>query len=373
MNSKNSQKNISRLEGCTVIGALTITSFITDAATIVHGPAGCAHQSASMIQSAMLYNECFDVPEIFTSSMSEEEIIFGGEGRLKDTIMDTVADGRYKAIFVIGTCISDTIGDDIGFVCANASAEYNIPIIPIDASGFLGGSFEKGFISAIKGVTELIPPCKNEASAPSETEVRSEEENKLKKRVNIIAEKNLEYEVDDNFAEIKRLLSLLGAEVNLRLARRTKVSDIARFNDAALNIIRDDPTGEISAHFKSISDIPVIEAFPTGLSGTIEFLKDAGRLMNLDENAIQNAVNSELKNQEEMLKRFGDLKGKKVSFDLFGFQKADSTFLDEIAERVGLKIDIDGATIMIPFYTPIGTAGVKQMLVQWRRFINGRR
>lgn len=367
MNSKNSHKNISRLEGCTVIGALTVTTFVTDAATIVHGPAGCAHQSASMIQSAMLYNECYDIPEIFTSDMSEEEIIFGGEERLKETIRETVTDGRSRAIFVIGTCISDTIGDDIETVCRNASAEYNIPIIPIDASGFLGGSFEKGFISAIRGVTELIPPRRTETEAP---EAPTEPEPKT---VNIIAEKNLEYEVDSNFAEIKRLLSLLGADVNTRIARRTTVADIARFNNAALNIIRDDPTGAISAHIKSVSDIPVIGAFPTGLSGTIEFLKDAGRLMNLDEKTIESAVSSELKNQEEMLKRFADLKGKKVSFDLFGFQKSDSAFLDEIAERAGLKIDVDGAAIMIPFYTPVGTAGVKQMLVQWRRFINGKR
>ena len=95
--------------------------------------------------------------------------------------------------------------------------------------------------------------------------------------------------------------------------------------------------------------------------------------MNLDEKTIENAVTSEMKNQEEMLGKFRDLKGKKISFDLFGFQKADSTFLNEIAERAGLKIDIDGPAIMIPFYTPVGTAGVKQMLIQWRRFINGRR
>ncbi|MBR6497507.1 MAG: oxalate:formate antiporter [Methanomicrobium sp.] len=370
MNSKNSHKDISRLEGCTVIGALTVTSFVTDAATIVHGPAGCAHQSASMIQSSMLYNECYDIPEIFTSAMSEEEIIFGGEERLRDTIRETVAGGRYKAVFVIGTCISDTIGDDTGIVCDNASAEYNIPVIPIDASGFLGGSFEKGFISAIKGVSELIPPIPPRMTEA--TGIHAEPEPKPK-TVNIIAEKNLEYEVDSNFAEVKRLLSLLGADINIRMARRTTVADIARFNNAALNIIRDDPTGAISAHLKSVSDIPTIERFPAGLSGTIEFLKTAGRLMNLDEKVIEDAVNAELKNQNEMLAKFADLKGKKISFDYFGFQKADSALLDEIAERAGLRIDIDGAVITVPFYTPVGTAGVKQMLIQWRRFINGKR
>ena len=40
---------------------------------------------------------------------------------------------------------------------------------------------------------------------------------------------------------------------------------------------------------------------------------------------------------------------------------------------IGFGAAVYGAAIMIPFYTPIGTAGVKQMLVQWRRFINGRR
>ncbi len=58
--------------------------------------------------------------------------------------------------------------------------------------------------------------------------------------MNIIGEKNLEYEVDENFAEVLRLLTLLKIPVNLRFLHNSTMSDISRLGAARLNILRDE-------------------------------------------------------------------------------------------------------------------------------------
>ncbi len=368
MNSKLLHKNISRHDGCTVTGALTVTTFLRDSATIVHGPKGCCHQASSVLHSSMLYNECFDIPDIFSSAMDEKNIIFGGEDSLNDAIKEAL-DEDFMCIFVIGTCISDTIGDDIESVCSKFKSRSEIPIIPVRASGFLGGSFDKGFISALKSASKLIktPDLKNIKSGQN-----SEKSPKIiwddkTPSVNIIGEKNLEFEAENNFLEVKRLLKLLGADVNVRFIRNTTTSDIKKFCDASLCVIRDDASGEIKEYFEGITGLPCISSYPCGVCGALDFLKEAGHHLGINPD---DAVNLEIAHQKEVFSSFEDLRGEKISFDSFGFQKAESSLFKDIADLTGIIPDPDGAVIPVPFYTPVGTAGVKQMLLQWRRFIN---
>ena len=198
MNSNHSPSSTSRHNGCSVPGALSVSAFIKDAASIVHGPEGCAHQATSLFYSAMLANDRFDIPEVHSSGLLENEIIFGGEEKLNDTIRDVISYGP-SVVFVIGTCISETIGDDIESICME---EWDVPVINLKTSGFLGNSFESGFSGALKGAAELIDPCGEKTLS-----------------ANIIGEKNLEFEVEDNFSEIKRLLDLLGVKINIRFVR----------------------------------------------------------------------------------------------------------------------------------------------------------
>ena len=44
----------SRLEGCTLTGALSVTTEVTDGVTIIHGPAGCSQHNASLLLATLL-------------------------------------------------------------------------------------------------------------------------------------------------------------------------------------------------------------------------------------------------------------------------------------------------------------------------------
>ena len=350
MNLKPSHSDISRHDGCTIQGALSITAFVDDAITIIHGPSGCTHQSSAFFYSALMYNGYYDVPFILSSELGENDIIFGGEKKLSDTIEKALTYDP-KAVFVLGTCVSATIGDCIEGVCR----EYNtVPVIPVNTAGFLGGSFSSGFEEALLAASTLIPEEGKKESKPKTPSV------------NIIGEKNLESDIDENFTEVERLLKLLNARINMRLARHTTIKEIQNMKSADLNIFRERLPEKITDHFTQKTCLNHIEEFPAGFSGTIEFIKRAAEYLDIDPG---HALTEEEKYQRSIIREFSDIKGKKINFDSFGFQNADYDILNEMSEYFGIKVDDEGTEIPIPFSAPVGSTGVKRMLHQWRRFL----
>lgn len=346
MNSNLSLSNTSRHNGCSVSGALSVSAFIKNTVSIVHGPPGCAHQASSLFHSAMIANDRFDIPYIYSSNLLENQIIFGGEDKLKKSISEALSFDP-SAVFIIGTCISETIGDDINSVC---NGDFGVPVINLNTAGFLGDSFETGFINAIKGATELIKPGEEKTLT-----------------ANIIGEKNLEFEVEENFSEIKRLLGLLGIDVNIRFVRDITVDEIGTLCNGSLNVFREDPSGVLTQFFAEKTGIVSISEFPSGTADTLEFLKNAGALLNLP---CEDAIEREREYQFSVFEEFSDLRDEKIAFDSFGFQNAEMPFLMEIAENMGIRIDPDGAVIPVPFTAPVGTGGIRRLLREWRRFID---
>ncbi len=347
MNSNHSLSNISRHSGCSVSGALSVSAFVKDAVSIVHGPSGCAHQASSLFHSTMIAHERFEIPYIHTSGLRENEIIFGGEDKLRDSIKEALSLGP-SAVFVIGTCISGTIGDDIDSVC---NEDRGIPVINLNTAGFLGDNFDTGFFNAIRGVSELI----------------GEEETDKTLSANIIGEKNLEFEVEENFEEIKRLLNLLGVGVNIRFVRDIRVDDAADFSRGSLNIFREDQTGDLSRFFSEKTGIPSIPRFPCGTAETLDFLVNAGTILGIP---WEEAVRKEKEYQQSVFDEFSDLRGGSIAFDSFGFQNAEMPFFTELATNTGIKVDSEGTLISIPFGFPVGTTGIRRLLREWRRFIS---
>jgi nitrogenase molybdenum-iron protein alpha/beta subunit len=347
MNSKHLHSNSSRFEGCTITGTLAVTAFIRDAVSIIHGPSGCAHHNLSLIHATLLGQETLQRCRIISTGLAEQDIIFGGEDALEEAI------GRASAqfpgvIFVLSTCISDTIGDDVEAV---ASRDWGVPVQFIRCGGFFGGSFHEGFSEALKAASSLAPPAEVHDAG-----------------VNIVGERNLEFEVEESYREVARLLRALDLEVNIRFVRNVSTDELQNFGRGSLNILRDDPAGMLSDFFGQRYAIPSLTGFPVGLSGTIRFLQAVGEILGLDS---REAVREELALQEELASEFSDLAGAIVSLDAFGFQCPEAGTLEEVAGSVGLRFGPEGTVIPIPIGSPVGTAGVRHMLRQWRRFVHG--
>ncbi|MCS6813147.1 MAG: nitrogenase iron-molybdenum cofactor biosynthesis protein NifE [Cyanobacteria bacterium] len=122
--------------GCAFDGAMIALVPITDAAHLVHGPIACAGNSwgsrGSLSSGPTLYKMGF------TTDLTENDIIFGGEKRLYKSILEV--NDRYNpaAIFVYSTCVTALIGDDLEAVCQKAAEKIGVPVVPVNSPGVIG-------------------------------------------------------------------------------------------------------------------------------------------------------------------------------------------------------------------------------------------
>lgn len=122
--------------GCAFDGAKIALLPIADVAHLVHGPIGCESHSwdgrNSRSSGPMLYRTSF------TTAMSEQDIIFGGEKHLFQAIREILEKYDPPAVFVYQTCVPAMIGDDLVAVCKAARIKFGKPVVPILAPGFVG-------------------------------------------------------------------------------------------------------------------------------------------------------------------------------------------------------------------------------------------
>ncbi len=122
--------------GCAFDGAKVALQPITDAAHLVHGPIACEGNSWDSRHSASSGPQLYRTG--FTTDMSELDVIHGGEKRLFTAIREIADRHHPAAIFVYVTCVPALIGDDVEAVCAAATERFGVPVIPVDAPGFVG-------------------------------------------------------------------------------------------------------------------------------------------------------------------------------------------------------------------------------------------
>jgi nitrogenase molybdenum-cofactor synthesis protein NifE len=110
-------------------GARVVLNPITDAFHIVHGPIGCASYTWDIRGSLSSGDELYR--NSFSTDMTEQDVIFGGEKRLWEALAEVAHVHAPKVIFVYATCIVGVIGDDVRAVCKKAEEAFGIPVIPV--------------------------------------------------------------------------------------------------------------------------------------------------------------------------------------------------------------------------------------------------
>ncbi|MDR0439077.1 MAG: nitrogenase component 1 [Methanocalculaceae archaeon] len=337
------------MAGCALTGALSVACFILGATVVVHAPQGCVHQMFSMLHATASDSEILAIPEIIVSDVSDCDVIFGGEECLFDALTQA-ATRRPDLILVMTSCVPETIGDDCGAVCAHHP--YADRIVYVPTSGFLGGSAKDGenaVLTALANrapIAELIPGT-----------------------VALIGEKNLESEVDQNYAEVERLLDRLNLHVVVRFCRNCNYMDLMRLGTVACFILRDDWVADAGKNIGERFGRPVIPEMPRGLSECLVFLRVTGVACGIAEEWIAMAIAEETAYQNSMLAKFANLSGKTVFLGAEPFVGTTSVAREAIT-RLGMQESVDGFLIRLPFYLPIGVMGVEKMLYLWRRAVN---
>jgi nitrogenase molybdenum-iron protein alpha/beta subunit len=345
MNLRPLPTHISRSGGCTLTGALSVTTHVRDAASIIHGPKGCAHHNFSLFHATLLENEQAVLPELLSSALGESDIVFGGEDALARSIR-SVCTRDISAVLVLSTCIAATIGDDVEAVCGRG---WPVPVIPVPTAGFLGGTFQDGVNNALIALADFSEPS---MTGPC---------------VNIIGEKNLEYEVEENYAEVVRLLSLLKLPVGIRFVHNLSLDDIPALGAAQLNILRDPSLVPVGDYFRQRFGTPYIPAFPTGLSDTLAFIGSVAAACRVD---AKRALEAEQDFQAEVLADFADIGDSQGVFCGPVIDPESSRAAREAADALRIRVSGNKNAHPLPVHPVVGTSGVRRMLHRWRRAIH---
>ncbi|MBM7865607.1 hydrogenase [Heliobacterium gestii] len=181
------------------LGAQQTVVAIKRAVPIVHAGPGCSVKIASLIGQGEGYAGGSTIP---CTNASEQEIVFGGENRLRQVI-----EGAFQVIdadlFVVLTgCTSDIVGDDVGQVTREFQA-LGKPIVFAETGGFKSNNY----VSHERVVRAIIEQYVERHAEPRQ--------GKIKNMVNLFA--TIPYQDpfwNGNLIELKRILEGIGLQVN---------------------------------------------------------------------------------------------------------------------------------------------------------------
>jgi nitrogenase molybdenum-iron protein beta chain len=280
---------------CALGGALATLRAIPRAVPIIHASAGCGQNLHIAINSGGGYlggGYCGG-NALPSTNVVERDIVFGGEGRLREQIRSTleVMDGD---IYVVLTgCMVEMIGDDIDAVVAEF-AEEGKPVIAVHTPSFRGNAYT-GYELLLNGLIKSF--------------VRKQKD-KLPQKVNvfgIVPAQDVFWK--GNLKEIKRLLGRLGLEANTFFGEYEILDDIRDAGNAALNIVLSEVYGIQSARvFEETHGIPYITSeLPIGAHAAGDFLERVSEALHLDKAVVSGVIRSEKELYYSYIERLADI------------------------------------------------------------------
>jgi nitrogenase molybdenum-iron protein alpha chain len=207
--------------GCTYAGCRgVVMGPIYDLLQITRGPIGCGYYAwmtrrnlARPAKGTANYMQY-----CMSTDMQEDQIIFGGEKKLKQAVRESYEIFKPKAIAILATCPVGLIGDDIHSVARQMKEELGINVMAFSCEGYKGVSQSAGHHIANNGVFKNIIGLDDQAD---EAEFS----------MNILGE----YNIGGDAWEIDALLRKCGIHVTSTLSGDVSYDQVKRSHTVQLN------------------------------------------------------------------------------------------------------------------------------------------
>jgi nitrogenase molybdenum-cofactor synthesis protein NifE len=309
---------------CVFCGSRVVLYPIADALHLVHGPIGCAVYTWD-IRGALSSG-----PELhrlsFSTDLQERDVIFGGEQKLYQALVELIDRHQPQAAFVYSTCIVGIIGDDLEGVCRKVSKEKGISVLPVQSEGFKGNK-RAGYNAACQALFKLVGTGNTDGISP--------------KSVNILGDFNLAGEI----WIIRDYFRRMGAEVVANITGDGRVADIRRAHGAALNVVQcSGSTMDLADMMQEAYGIPSLRVSYFGVEDMAEALYAVANFFNDSEMMARTKelVREELAELNPKLQEFRRaLAGKKAAIYVGGAFKAFS--LVKVFRLLGMQVVLVGS------------------------------
>lgn len=272
------------------LGAINTIHAIDRAIPILHSGPGCAGKLAGGNGSSGYFS-----PNIFPcTSVSEKEVVFGGEEKLRDTIENALKVIDADLFVVMSGCTSEIIGDDIAQVTKEFQ-QAGAPIVYANTPGFKG--------SNLVGHDWVLTAIFDQYVKPAE---------KVEKGlVNLFV--SVPYYDPywlGNLRELETLLSELGLKVNTIFGHGRGVENLQKVSSAEYNILVSPWTGLGSVKFlKEKFGTPYLHypVLPIGAFETSKFLRTVTEFTGIDKSKANALIDEKEAEFYYYIERFSDI------------------------------------------------------------------
>ena len=209
--------------GCTYAGCKGVVLGPTrDIINLVHGPIGCSFYAwlTRRNQTRPLEGEDNYITYSFSTDMQDENIVFGGEAKLKEAVREAYEIFKPKAIGIFSTCPVGLIGDDVHSVSRDMKAELGINIFGFSCEGYRGVSQSAGHHIANNGVFKNVVGLNDRERAG-------------KFQVNLLGE----YNIGGDAFEIEKLFEEAGITLLSTFSGNSTIKSMEYSHTADLNMV----------------------------------------------------------------------------------------------------------------------------------------
>ena len=205
--------------GCAFDGAQISLFPYADVVHLVHGPQTCLGASWETRETKTSFQGRDHTVMGFTTGITTNDVIFGGDKRLADSIDYIMEHYKPEAIFVYSTCVTALVGDDIDMTCSIAGKKYGVPVVPVHAPGFVGGKNLGSRLAGEAVLEHLIGTKEPEFITPYD--------------INLIGD----YNVTGDMWQYLPIFEKIGIRVLSSMSGDGRVGDIRCAHRAKLNVI----------------------------------------------------------------------------------------------------------------------------------------
>lgn len=236
---------------------------IEDAVVLEYGPTGTTYFSMILYGSLGIEQN----GRMYSTHMSEDDVVMGDVSRLEAAIEEVDICSKAKVIFVVASSLSAVIGTDIKGVCLEVQDKVKAKLVAFDHGG-LKGDYSVGIMETYK----LL--CK---------EISKKNVEKQEKTYNVIGLSMGQYHAKSDLWEVTQLMQeAFGYTLNTALCCETSVGEIENLGSAEINIVLRSEGIAGAKVLEKKNDIPYVLGSPYGYKGTLEWLEEVSKVINVE-------------------------------------------------------------------------------------------
>ena len=274
---------------CAMTAMQTVQS-ITRAIPILHSGPGCAQKLNGSVGSSGYFS-----PHIYPcTNISEKEVIFGGEKRLKETIENSLKVIDADLYVVLTSCTSEIIGDD-ALEVVRSFKNADKPVIYASTPGFKGNNYI-GHDWVVKAIIEqYIKPS----------------EEKITGLVNIWSGPPMHDPFwFGNLRALEDLVKELGLIPNTIFGQGRGLKNIDKIPKADFNLLVSPWVGlENVKLLEEKFGTPYLHypTIPIGAFETSKFLREVGKFAEIDKDKVEKIIDKHEEEYYYYIERFADV------------------------------------------------------------------